>query len=97
MASFVANHQKKIGRLAKRVKNLRRLIKHGSSPDKLLKAALEIRDGRIRVLRAKQNQNPASAEERVVFLRDEEQIKAVAELTAEQVLAEYIPNRPTIS
>ena len=91
MASFIANHQKKIGRLAKRVKNLRRLIKQGSSRDKLLKAALEIRDGRIRVLRAKQNQNPESATERAVFLREEEEIKAVGELSAEQVLAEYLP------
>lgn len=92
MASFIANHRKKKERLKRNEEGLRRLIKSGASRERLLKEALAVRDSRIRVLRAKQNQNPErTAEDRAVFLRDEAKIVSVQALTAEAILGEYLP------
>jgi len=92
MASFVPNHRKKKERLDRQEENLRRLIDRGASRERLLKAALEVRDGRVRVVRAKQNQNPErNAAERAVFLKDEDEIKVLRALIAEEVLSEYLP------
>ena len=88
MASFVPNHRKKIEHLAKKEMELRRLIDRGASQDKLLQAALEVREGRIRVLRAKQNKT--HPEEVATFQKDESAIQALKALTAEAVLAEYL-------
>ena len=92
MASFVPYHRKKKEHLAKKEQELRRLIERSASREKLLIAALEVRDGRIRVLRALQNQNPErNARERALFLKHGDQIKALLALTPEIVLAEYQP------
>jgi hypothetical protein len=91
MASFVPYHRKKQERLERNEEVLRRLIERGASREKLLKAALELRDGRIRVLRAKQNQNPErNVRERAVYLKDEEKIKVLRAVTAEAILAEFV-------
>jgi hypothetical protein len=91
MASFIPNHRKKKERLAKKRRELQRLIEQGASREKLLKVALEVRDGMIRALRAKQNQNPeCNPQERAIFLKDEAEIQALRKLTAEVVLAEYV-------
>ena len=97
MASFVPYHRKKKESLARKEGALRRLVEHGADPEKLLNAALEVRDGRIAVLRAKQNQNPErNAAERAVFLKDQDAIRALSEMTAKMVLAEFLPS-PTSS
>jgi hypothetical protein len=92
VASFVANHRKKIERLERLEREIRRLIDSGTNRETLLMAALEIRDGRIRVLLAKQNQNPRNTADRAAFLKDKEDVKRLRALTAEMVLAEYLPN-----
>ena len=90
MASFIPDHLKKLRRLAKKELELQRLTERGASLEKLLKVAAEIRDCRIRVLKADQNKNPErNAEERAEFLRDAERIKALQSLTAEAVLTEF--------
>ena len=95
MSFPVPNYEKNKIRLARREHNLRRLIARGASREKLLKAALAIRDGRIRVLRAKQYQNASvSFVDRAVRLQYEEDIKVLQSLTAEAVLAEYLPMTP---
>jgi hypothetical protein len=58
MASFIPNHRKKVDRLHRLEDDLRRLIAPSATQDELLATAAEIRECRIRVLRAKQNQNP---------------------------------------
>jgi hypothetical protein len=93
MASFIPNHRKKKESLARKKMQLRRLIVAGADREKLLQAALKVRDGRISVLRAKQNQNPErNANERAVFLNDEEKIRALRALSAEAILAEFLPD-----
>lgn len=90
MASFVPNHRKKLERLKRLEADLRRLIDRGATDEELLDLAAEIRDCRIRVLRAKQNKNPErTAEERAVFLRINDQIAVLKELSPAAVLAEY--------
>ena len=92
MANYLVHHRKKKERLARLEQQLRRLIALQASEEKLLKVALEIRDARIRVLRAKQNQNPErTAAQRAVFLKDSERIRELQTLTEEAVLAEYLP------
>jgi hypothetical protein len=91
MASFIPNHRKKKDRLAKLESELQRLIARGASREELLQAASELREGRIRVLRAKQNQNPERSDsERAVFVKHAAEIAALRELPAEVILAEYL-------
>jgi hypothetical protein len=91
MASFIPNHRKKLDRLKRVESNLRRLLVRGASEEKLLEAATEVRDCRIRVLRAKQNKNPErTPEERAAFLKIEDKIAALKTLTPETVLAGFI-------
>jgi hypothetical protein len=90
MASFVPNHRKKVERLAKKEQELRRLIERGATRDRLLKVATEIRDGRIRVLRARQNK--AHPENIGAMQKAEAAIKAIQALSTESVLAEYFSN-----
>jgi hypothetical protein len=93
MASFIPNHRKKKDRLKTVERLLIRLIERKADRDKLLKVAMEIRDGRIRVLRAKQNENPEkTTAQRAIFLKDQERIRALQAITAEAVLAEYLPS-----
>jgi hypothetical protein len=90
MASFIPNHRKKLDRLKRLEADLRRLIARGVPEEKLLELAAEIRDCRIRVLRAKQNKNPErTPQERAAFVRIGDQIAAMRELSPEAVLAEY--------
>jgi alkylation response protein AidB-like acyl-CoA dehydrogenase len=90
MASFIPNHRKKLERLKLLEADLRRLLDQGALQDKLLELAAEIRDCRIRVLRAKQNKNrERNAWERAAFLTVDRQIAAIRELSPEAVLAEY--------
>ena len=91
MASFVPNHRKKLKHLAKKELELLRLIERGAGQEKLLQVALEVRDGRIRVLRAKQNKT--HSEEIAIFEKDKAAIQSLETLTAEAVLAEYLPAR----
>jgi hypothetical protein len=87
MASFVPHHRKKIEQLEKRERTLKRLLDSGATREKLLAAASDVRDARIRVLRAKQNElNPM---EEVAFQRLKAKIAAIQEVPAEKILAEF--------
>jgi hypothetical protein len=56
---------------------------------------VEVRDCRIRVLRARQNENPETTpEERSAFLKLEDKITALRALSAETVLAEFLKSLP---
>jgi hypothetical protein len=89
MASFIPNHRKKLDRLQRLETDLRWLLNCAAPEEKLLETAAEIRDCRIRVLRAKQNKNPElTAEERAAFLRTNGQIAALEELSPRAVSAD---------
>ena len=91
MAGLPGQLTKKLS-LRRKEDELRRLIARGANRVKLLKAALAVRDGRISGLRAVQNHNPeSSAKERAIYVKHEAKIAALRRLTAEEVLAEYVP------
>jgi hypothetical protein len=90
MASFIPNHRKKKERLRHLKDLLRRLLAKGASEEKLRAAAVQIRDGRIRALRAMQNHNPErTPQQRADFLKLQAEIDALKSVSAESVLAEY--------
>lgn len=92
MASFIPNHRKKVDRLHRVEDDLRRLIARNVSRDKLLATAAEIRECRIRVLRAKQNQNPErTTQDRENFLNQQAKIDVLRQTSAETILAGYLP------
>jgi predicted RNA-binding Zn ribbon-like protein len=92
MASFIPNHHKKVARLHRMEDDLRRLIARNVSREKLLATAAEIRECRIRVLRARQNQNPErTTRDRENFLKQQAKIDALRQTSAETILAEYVP------
>jgi hypothetical protein len=96
LASFIPNHRKKKERLDRLENDLRRLLELGASQEKLLTAATEVRDCRIRVLRAKQNQIPErNAAERAAFLKLETEIAELRTTPAEAILTEYRQACPT--
>jgi hypothetical protein len=89
MASFIPNNRKKKNRLAKLEDDLRRLIEGGADRPKLLKVAQAIRDGRIRVVRARQYARHPF-DDIALYRKDVADIEALKAITAEAVLAEYL-------
>lgn len=90
MASFVANHRKKKEHLLDRENDLRRLLDREASNEKLLEAAIQVREARIRVARVKQVIGPQSMVDNDVRIRIEGEIASLQALSAEQVLAEFV-------
>lgn len=89
MGSYIPNNRKKKDRLERLSEAIRRLIAHGASQESLLKVALEIRDGRIRVVRARQHaRHPFDVDG---AQKDSSEIESLKRLTPEAVLAEYLP------
>jgi len=91
MASFVANHRKRIRSLRRKEGELRRLIDREASEKKLLAAASEVREARIRVLRVKQYSNPETCVDRATYVKIEDEINAIRALSEEAVLGDYLP------
>jgi hypothetical protein len=90
VASFISNHRKKLDRLKRLETDLRRMLDRGASDEKLLEVAAEIRECRVRVLRAKQNKNPErNPAERAAFLKLRDQIAVLQATSDETVLAEF--------
>ena len=90
MAGYIAHYTKKKDRLVRKVRDLRRLLERGATREKLLKEALEVRDCKIRVLKAKQaNNSRHTAEARRGYLKLDSEIEALQSLTAEMVLDEF--------
>ncbi len=88
MASFVPYHRKKLEHLEEHEDILKRLVESGASTEQLLIAAVAVRDARIRVLRAKQNElNPI---EEAAFQRLKAKINALLATPAEEILAEFL-------
>ena len=91
VASFIPNHRKKLDRLKRVEGDLRRLLARGAGLDKLLKAAAEVRDCRVRVLKARQNKIPErTAVERAAFLKLHARVQELQAMPAENVLAEFL-------
>ena len=88
MANYVPHHRKKIEQLERKEAALIRLIERSATQDRLLEAARKVRDCRIAVVRAKQNEmHPC---DRVGFVNAEEKIRQLQDNTEPDVLFEFI-------
>jgi hypothetical protein len=91
MAGYIVNHTKKKRQLEKKVAQLRRLMARGADPEKLLEAALEVRDARVSALRARHNEHSRTSDvNRDVRLRMDRRLNELRSITAEAVLAEFL-------
>jgi hypothetical protein len=80
-------------RLARKEAKLRRLIARGADREKLLEAALEVRDGMIVAIRDRQYQQGAVVfEDRIIREKNDADQKAIRELSAEAVLSVFLNN-----
>lgn len=91
MASYVAHHTKKLEMLEQKELKLKRLLKRGTSEEKLLEAALLVRDARVRVFKAKlatipPKDDPQTARQ-LSSLRDK--ISRSSAISPDAVLAEF--------
>jgi hypothetical protein len=86
MGSYGGKKEKK---LTRKESKLQRLIQNGASVERLIEAAIEVRESRIRVLRSKQSNNPSSYEQREVVLGLEDAVNALQNTPVEVVIAEF--------
>jgi hypothetical protein len=90
MANYVAHYTKKQQALARRVEELRRRIARGEPAERLLAAAEEVRQARLRALRARRATiPPAEVPSRGRFIPIDEGIAEVSSSDAVTVLAEF--------
>ncbi len=89
MSNYVPHYTKKKQILARKEAALRRLIVRGATEEKLLFAALDIREARIRVLRARRAMIPPKGDATVKFRQIDQQIREVVAIPLPQLLAEF--------
>jgi hypothetical protein len=91
MASSTGSHEKKKAKLKRKEASLRRLIASGATREKLLDAALAVRDARVRAQSANQyQQGRVNFEDRTLRLKFDRQLTALQSITPEAVLAEFL-------
>ena len=94
MANYIANYRKRLERLERVQADLVRLIQRGAAEEKLLEVAAEVRECRIRALRAKQAKIPErNEEERRVVLKIGHEIDALRLLSVESILDEFMTDK----
>ena len=89
MTSYVAHHTKKKQILARKEAALQRLIDSAAPADKLIAAAGEVRDARIRVLRVKRSIIVPKGDADTQYAKIDSKTKRIAETTATAILAEF--------
>ncbi len=89
VSNYLPHHTKKRQARAARERKLRRLIAAGAPTERLLKAATEVRDARVRELRARLAQVPPVDDGTGRRARLQALIRAAAEVEASAVLAEF--------
>jgi hypothetical protein len=89
MANYVAHYTKKKQILGRKELALRRLIDCGAAADKLMNAAAEVRDARVRVLRARRATIVPKDDAHVQYAKIDAQIEAVLDTSLPSILAEF--------
>ena len=89
MTSYVAHHTKKKQILARKETALNRLIDAGALVAKLIAAADEVRDARIRVLRVQRSIIAPKDEADVQYAIIDRKITGIANTSAAKILAEF--------
>jgi hypothetical protein len=89
MTSYIAHHTKKKQILARKEAALQRLVDTAASAVKLVAAAQDVRDARIRVLRAQRAIIVPKAEADVVYAKIDRKIEVIANTPASNIVAEF--------
>ena len=92
--NYLVNNRKKIERLQRLETDLRRLLAHQASPEKLIVAATEVRDARVRVLRLKQSLICPRGEKALAhYEKLQLAIEIAQRCSPEAVLAEFLSSK----
>lgn len=89
MSNYIPHYTKKKQQLAHREEAIKRLLKSGAAKEKLLSAAQEIVDARVRVLRSQRATLPPSERNAEDFARIEGKILAAMQQMPEEVLSQF--------
>ena len=89
MTGYIAHHTRKKQVLARKEAALRRLIEASAPETKLLAAAGEVLDARIRVLQAKRSRIVPCGEALAHYERIDRRIETIKNMLPESVLAEF--------
>lgn len=89
MSNYIPHHTKKKQVLARKELALERLIAHREPIQKLIDAAEEVRDGRIRVLEARRSTIAPAGNADAQYQRIDEQIEELSNTSIDSILTEF--------
>jgi hypothetical protein len=89
MTAYIAHHTKKKQILARKEAALQRLIDAGAPPAKLVAAAEDVRDARIRVLRVQRSIIVPKDDADVLYAKIDRKMEVIANTSAVAILAEF--------
>lgn len=90
MSNYIPNYRKKMRICGRREAVLRRLVDGGTAPrEKIIAAALMVRDARIRVLRARRATIPPVNHTSIEFYQIDRKIRRLELMTDREILEEF--------
>lgn len=89
MTSYIAHYTKKKQILARKKSALQRFIDGYADVRRLIEAAEDVRDARVRVVRARRATIVPKGDAEVQYQRLDERIQAIEETPADAILAEF--------
>ncbi len=89
MTSYIAHHTKKKQILARKEAALQRLVASAAPAAKLVAAADDVRDARIRVLRVQRSIIVPKDDADVLYAKIDRKIQAISDTSTASILAEF--------
>lgn len=89
MANYLVHHTKKKQILARKEATLQRLIDANAAADKLITAAEEVRDARIRVMRAQRSTLVPKGDADTQYAKIDAKIDTLSNTSAATILSEF--------
>ena len=89
MTSYIAHHTKKKQILARKEAALQRLVDSNAPAAKLVAAADEVRDARIRVLRVQRSIIVPNDDADVLYAKIDRKIQTISDTPTSSILAEF--------
>ena len=89
MTSYIAHHTKKMQILARKEAALQRLVDSNAPSAKLVAAADEVRDARIRVLRVQRSIIVPNDDADVLYAKIDRKIQTISDTPTSSILAEF--------
>lgn len=89
MTNYIPHYTKKKQILGRKESTLKRLISSNASSDKLVAAAEDVRDARVRVLRAHRATVVPKDDAQTLYDKIDRRIKSILETPIKSILAEF--------